>query len=157
MIEDYLAALTGEERAIVSALAAYAFSQGYKARKDKTSALGYTFTHSKVRKTILRFTSDKGKPVIRLKFFATPRYSHFFQEAIKFTIEEYDFKYTGCYGCGKCDGTQGYRYKYPDGREYYRCGAELIEIFDIRNIPLEEMLELLKKQHEYYLSGLLTV
>lgn len=152
MMEDYLAALAIDERTICSAIANYAFTLGYKAKKDKTSALGYTFMHSQVKKPTLRFTSQRGKPIIRLKFFASRAYSEFFHEVIRSTIEEYDFKYTGCYGCGKCDGTQGYSYRYSDGREYYRCGAELIEIFDIQNVPLEEIFDLFKRQHEYYLS-----
>jgi hypothetical protein len=64
----------------------------------------------------------------------------------------YDFRYTGCYGCGKCDGTRGYHYRYPDGREFYRCGSELIEIDDIRGVPVGELLALFKAQHGYYLA-----
>jgi hypothetical protein len=153
IMEDYLDALASDEKTIFSAIANYTFSLGYKAKRDKTRSIGYTFTHRKVKKHILRFSLDRGKPILRLKFFASHTYSGFFHEAIKSTIEEYDFKYTGCYGCGNCDGTQGYIYQYPDGREYYRCGTELIEISDIRNVPLAEILELIKKQHEYYLSG----
>jgi hypothetical protein len=152
-MEDYLDTLASDERTMFSTIADYAFRLGYKAKRDKTNSLGYTFTHKKVKKQILRFSLNKGKPILRLKFFASHPYSAFFHEAIRFTIEEYDFKYTGCYGCGNCDGTQGYHYKYADGREYYRCGTELIEISDIRNVPLAEILDLFKKQHEYYLSG----
>jgi hypothetical protein len=151
MMDDYLDLLSDDERTILSAISAYAFRLGYKVKKDKTSALSYTFAHSKVKKPILRFTSHRGKPILRLKFFASTSYSGFFHEAIQHTIEEYNFRYTGCYGCGRCDGTRGYAYRYPDGREYYRCGSELIEIEDIRKIPLDEMLELFKTQHEYYL------
>jgi hypothetical protein len=153
IMEDYLAALAPDERAVCSAIARYAFDLGYKAKKDKTNALGYTFTHSQIKKTILRLTSNRGRPVLRLKFFAARTYSQFFHEAIRSTIEEYGFRYTGCYGCGTCDGTQGYRYNYADGREYYRCGSELIEIGEIRHVPLAELLELFRRQHEYYLSG----
>lgn len=153
MIEDYLELLAEEEKTIFSTIADYAFRLGYKAKKDKTNSLGYTFTHGKVKKQVLRFSLNRGKPILRLKFFASRDYSDFFHEAIKFTIEEYNYKYTGCYGCGNCDGKQGYKYKYPDGREYYRCGTELIEISDLRNMPVEEMLALFKKQHEYYLSA----
>ena len=151
-MEDYLATVTTDERPIFSAIAKYAFSLGYKVKKDKTNALGYTFIHSKIKKPILRFTSNKGKAILRLKFFASPTYSHFFHEAIRVTIEEYAYKYTGCYRCGNCDGTQGYRYRYPDGREHYRCGAELIEIGDVKKVPLAELLDLFKTQHEYYRS-----
>jgi hypothetical protein len=73
---------------------------------------------------------------------------------IRTAIEEYDYQGTGYYSCGNCDGIHGYQYKYSDGREYYRCGKELIEIYDTSNLPLEELLDLLKKQHEYFLSNL---
>jgi hypothetical protein len=152
-MDDYFEILNDDQRKVFSTLAEHAFSLSYKAKTDKVKAIGYSFTHSKVKKQILRFTSSKGKALLRIKFFASPTYSVFFHEAIRATIEEYDFKYTGCYGCGDCDSTQGYRYTYPDGREYYRCGKELIEISDTRNLPLEELLELLKRQHEFFLSS----
>ncbi len=155
-MDDYYAILTEEERDVFSSIADFAFNLGYKAKKDKTNAIGYSFKHSKLSKQILRFTSSRGKPVLRIKYFASPAYSEFFHEAIRATIEEFDYKYTGCYGCERCDGTNGYRYTYPDGREYYRCGSELIEITDVRNLPLEELLELLQKQHEFFLSRLPT-
>ena len=152
-MEDYLNTLPDNQRTKFLTIANFAFSLGYKAKKDKTSALGYTFTNNKIKKTLLRFTSQQGKPILKLKFFASYSYSVFFQNLIRSTIEEYDYKYTGCYGCGKCDGTEGYQYQYPDGREYFRCGLELIEIFDVENVPVEEFLLLFKKQHEYYLPG----
>lgn len=155
-VDDYFAILTDVERKVFSTIAEHAFSWGYKAKKDKVNAIGYTFTHSKVKNQILRFTSSKEKPILRIKFFASPAYSGFFHEAIRAAIEEYDYRGTGCFGCGSCDGTHGYRYKYSDGREYYRCGKELIEIYNTSNLPLEELLELLKKQHEYFLASLPT-
>ncbi|RPI88462.1 MAG: hypothetical protein EHM41_01195 [Chloroflexi bacterium] len=153
-MDDYFALLSADEKAIFTTIASYAFTLDYKAKRDKSKTLSYTFTHSNVKRLILRFSSSKGKPIIKLKFFASPYYSSFFQEAIRAVIEEYDYKYTGCYGCGKCNSTEGYRYKYPDGREYYRCGTELIELTDISNLPVPELLDLLKKQHDYYSSGL---
>lgn len=153
-MNDYYTILTDDERMVFSAIAEYAFSLGYKAKKDKINAIGYSFMHSKVKTQILRFTSSNGKPILRIKFFASPTYSKFFHEAIRATIEEYDYKYTGCYGCGECNGTHGYQYKYPDGREYYRCGKELVEIFDMCGMPLRELLDLLKRQHEFFLSSL---
>lgn len=152
-MDDYLDRLSKEERAIFSTIAQYAYGLGYKAKKDRTSAIGYTFTHRKIKKRILRFSIDKGKPILRIKFFASQHYTGFFHEAIRATIEEYDYRYTGCYGCGNCNGTEGYRYQYPDGREYYRCGSELIEISDVRNMPLGELLDLFKKQHDHYLRS----
>ena len=153
-MDDYFAILTADEKRIFSTIAEYAFSLGYKARRDKTSAIGYSFIHSQVKKQIVRFTSSQNKPILRIKYFASPDYSPFFHEAIRATIEEYDFRYTGCYGCGDCDGTQGYWYQYPDGKEYYRCGKELIELFDTSELPLDGLLDLLQSQHEFFISSL---
>ena len=151
-MDDYLVLLAENERTIFKTIADYAFLLGYRAKKDKTAALGYSFTHSKIKKPVLRFTSSRGKPILRLKFFASPVYSEYFQEAIKATIEEYDYRYTGCFGCGRCDSTQGYTYRYPDGREYYRCGSELIEFYNLEKAPVGELLKLFKQQHDYYLA-----
>lgn len=153
-MEDYLETASDEEKLVLSTIADYAFDLGYQAKKDKSKTPGYTFKHSKIKKLILRFSTSKGKPIIKLKFFAAQQYSRFFLEALKEVIEEFDYRYTGCYGCRKCDGTEGYLYRYQDGREYYRCGTELIELSDVKNVPLVEFLELFKTQHEYYLSQL---
>jgi len=149
-MDDYFALVDIDEKGILLNIAKYAYSLGYKAKREKTKSIGYTFAHNKVKKQILRFVNHNGRPIIKLKFFASTQYSLFFSEAIRTVIEEYDYKYTGCYGCGKCDGTQGYHFKYSDGREYFRCGIELIEITDIKNIPLEEFLDLFKAQHDFY-------
>ncbi|HZW02377.1 MAG TPA: hypothetical protein VFF68_00505 [Anaerolineaceae bacterium] len=153
-MDEYLALLSADERAIFSTIAEYAFSLGYKAKRDKSKTPGVTFTHSKVKKLVLRFSSSKGKPILKLKFFAAPQVSEYFQEALRVTIEEYNYRYTGCYGCGSCSGTDGYRYRYADGREYYRCGTELIELTDLANLPVPELLDLFRAQHEFCAAGL---
>ena len=143
------------EKSRLAAITELALELGYRPKLDMSKSVSYTFHHPKVKKTILRFVTRQGRLVVLMKFFATPAYSDFFQEAIRSTIEEYDYKYTGCYGCNnRCNETEGYRYRYTDGREYYRCGTELIEIHDISKAPLPEILALLKRQHEFYLAKL---
>ncbi len=151
-MEDYLALLAENEKPVILALADEAIKLGYRVKRDKTKDLSYGLVHPKISKRILRFTLNKGKPMVRLKYFAAPTYSDYFHEAIRRTIEEHDYRYTGCYGCGSCDGTQGYTYRYADGREYYRCGTELIELPDVGSIPLDEILALFRIQHAFYLD-----
>lgn len=153
-MDDYFAILTDAERRVFLAITESAHQLGYRAKRDKTRSLSYTFTHRKVKKTLLRFATNRDKPILKIRFCATQQYSTFFHEAIRKTIEEYNFKYTGCYGCGNCDGTEGYWYQYPDGRKVFRCGTELIEIDDICSMPLEELLTLFKNQHDRYLADL---
>ncbi len=147
--------LSPAEKSRLTAIADFACELGYSPKRDKSRSISYTFHHPKVKKTILRFVTRQGRPVLSMKFFSSKEYSEFFHQTIRAAIEEYDYKYTGCYGCDNhCNKTDGYRYRYPDGREYYRCGTELIEIQDFTRAPLEETLALLKRQHEFYLSKL---
>lgn len=124
---------------------------GYKLKRAKTKDINYLFTHTKVKRNILKFSVLKDSIIVKAKFYASKEYSTVFQNAIKATIEEYDFKYTGCYGCGKCkEEFMGYTYTYPDGKSYFRCGLELIELLEFNDYMLEELMELLKHQHDYY-------
>lgn len=74
-----------------------------------------------------------------------------FQNAIKNVIEEYDSKYTGCYGCGRCERKlEGYTYIYQDGRQVFRCGRELVPIYDYDEASIEEIKKLMNEQDEFY-------
>lgn len=125
---------------------------GYKVKRAKTKDINYVFTNSKTKRHILKLSITKERPVVKLKFYASNDYSNVFNESIRLAIEEFDFKYTGCYGCGKCDTSiQGYKYLYDDGREYFRCGNELIELVDYNKDLEDELFKLIMNQHEYYL------
>ena len=153
-MDEFFAALNPSEKTLFSAIAESAFSLGYRVRRDQTKDLNYSFLHRQVRPLILRFSILKGRAVVRLKFFAASQYSAFFADALKATIEEYDFRYTGCYGCEKCDGSRGYTIRYLDGRDYFRCGLELIELPGLRLEQVPELLDLFRQQHEFYLTNL---
>ena len=153
-MDEFFAAINPSEKALFSAIAEYAFSLGYRARRDQTKDLNYSFLHRQVKPLIMRFSILRGQPVIRLKFFAASHYSRFFEDALKATIEEYNFRYTGCYDCEKCDGTRGYIIRYPEGREYFRCGLELIELPGLGLEQVPELLALFRQQHEFYLIHL---
>lgn len=104
---------------------------------------------------MLKFSIENDLPVLKMKFYATASYTDLFHEGVRAVVEEYNYKYTGCYQCGKCkDGLEGYEYTYPDGRNYFRCGIELISLPPITHNDVPEILQLLKNQHEHYLSML---
>lgn len=153
-MQDFLSLLTPADLPVFTAAAEYAFSLGYRAKRDQTKDLNYSFMHRQVKPLIMRFSILRGQPVIRLKFFAASHYSRFFEDALKATIEEYNFRYTGCYDCEKCDGTRGYIIRYPEGREYFRCGLELIELPGLGLEQVPELLDLFRQQHEFYLTNL---
>lgn len=144
-------------------LAEYAINLGYNPVRNKTCDVTIDFRKNKVKKTILKMEAKEQKhngykygerniPGLRLRFFAAEEYSDIFKNGIQNVIEEYEGKYTGCYGCGRCDGTDGYNYIYPDGRQVYRCGGELISIFNFTVKDIPEIKKLLKIQDHYYME-----
>ena len=154
-LNDFFNSLSDEDRKIYSEIATCAYELGYKAKRAKTKDINYVFTSSKIKKHLLKFSFKDDKPNLKMKFYASKNYSSIFNDSVKKVIEEFNFKYTGCYKCGKCKETPlGYIYEYPDGKRYFRCGSELIELPSIDESVVPEILSLLKTQHEYYLSNM---
>ena len=153
-LNDFFNSLNDEDRKIYSKIANFAYELGYKAKRANTKDINYVFTSSKIKKHLLKFSFKDGKPNLKIKFYASKNYSNIFNDSVREVIEEFNFKYTGCYKCGKCKVTpSGYIYEYPDGKTYFRCGSELIELPSIDESIVPEILSLLKTQHEYYLSN----
>lgn len=153
ILDDFFNKLNSEDQELYSRVARFAYELGYKCKRAKTKDINYIFTNSKTKKHLLKFSYSEGKPELKMKFYASKNYSKLFHEAIKDVIEEFNYRYTGCYKCGKCkDVPEGYIYEYPDGKRYFRCGSELIYLQYIQKEDVPEILSLLKIQHEYYLS-----
>lgn len=136
------------EYQLYSNLSSYAIKIGYKKQIAKTKDLIHLYLHPKTKERVLKFShSNKYGFSIHLKYDKSKSYSHFFHEAVRKTIEESEWAYTGCYsGCRKCDGSRGYTYTYEDGRSYFRCYQELIELSGMTNHELEDTKQLLLRQ-----------
>jgi hypothetical protein len=162
LMKDFLQHCNNAYHQMFIQLAEYAISLGYTPKKCKTSSYSLDFKSNKNQKAIMKMEEleqrhdkygygERGVPGLRLKFYASKEYSEMFRRGIKNVIEEFEGKYTGCYGCGRCnDSLQGYNYTYPDGKEVFRCGTELISIFDFTDKDLIEIKRLLKEQAEYF-------
>ena len=161
LVEEFLSQIPTEYTDLFRALADYANSLGYRPVRGRTASLSIDFRSRKTKRTIMKFTLEEEKhdgfgygerkiPGLRMRFFAAEEYSEIFHRAVQYVIERFDGKYTGCYGCGRCQGEpQGYHYTYPDGRTVFRCGGELLSVFDFSDTDLDEMKALLTKQAEY--------
>lgn len=153
IINGFLSNLNDEDKKIYSEIAFFAYDLGYRAKRAKTKDINYVFTNSKTKKHLIKFSYEDEKPKLKMKFYASNNYSSFFHDAVKEAIEIFNYKYTGCYRCGKCNNVpMGYTYVYPEGRKYFRCGNELISLPPLKKNIVPEVLSLIKTQHEYYLS-----
>lgn len=156
LLNSFLLELPERYREIFRELGEYAISLGYRPKRTKSKDFTLDFSKNKVKRTILKMeVHDNGQksnsPGLRLKFYATEAYSKIFRDGVQTVIEEFNGKYTGCYGCGRCKGKlEGYIFTYPDGKEVFRCGNELIAIHDFDAHDIPEIKALLKTQDEFF-------
>jgi hypothetical protein len=160
LIKDFIAELPETYREMYQDIANYAMVLGYTPKKTKSKDFVLDFAKSKVKRTILKMELyDNGKkmngPGLRLKFYASKDYSDIFKKDVQRVIEEFNGKYTGCYGCGKCKGElEGYTFIYSDDTKVFRCGNELIAIHDFTYQDIPEIKSLLNTQDEYFMKNI---
>lgn len=170
-IDEYLlnSTMNNNDKDAFREIAKYASELDYTPKHGKNARgeiMYLCFIKSKVSRTLMKFriwgpwddiafyTKDnEGKVQLILSFFTTPEYSKIFHQGIKRVIEEFDGKYTGCYGCGKCKGKlQGYTYIYPDGKKVFRCGGELIELPFVGSEYADEIKKMIKTQDNFWME-----
>lgn len=165
IINEFLPSIDTNYHPMFLDLAEYSVSLGFNPVRNKTHDVSIDFRNNKIKRAIMKMEAKEQKhdgftygardiPGLRLRFFAAKEYSEIFKRGIQNVIEEFEGRYTGCYGCGRCDGTEGYIYQYPDGRQVYRCGSELLSIFDFSEQDIPENKKLLKMQADYYFEKL---
>lgn len=151
-LDTILSALPESCRAGYAEIAAYAISLGYMpvlkgARKDYAD-----FTNNKLKRTILKINTDPKSRWPAMKFYALPAYSGIFEQAVGQRLAYWQkLGYEArCFGCGKCDGTHGYRCALPDGTKGFLCGYGVIPLpsFTAENSP--EVKEAMQVQHAFF-------
>ena len=159
LLNEFYNKVSKEDLELYKELAKMAIRLGYNPKKTSKTSFSLNFSNSKTKKTILRFIVDinKHRTLIfwKLKFYANKNYSQYFDKCLKDTIEKFDFKYVGCYGCGGKFGNckeekLGYNIEYDDGRKYFRCGFELIDINIISKDLVEEAIKMMEIQHKAF-------
>jgi hypothetical protein len=147
LIETLINTLPEQDKEIYKEIAEFALNLGYKPQKVNKEGFTLDFINNTTRKKILKLAKDD----FRLKFYASDNYSQKFQDGIKKVIEDFGGRYTGCYGCGRCNnGLQGYDYHYSDGKVIFRCGSELISVKGITSEDIPEIKQLMTTQDNYF-------
>ena len=135
-------------------VAEYAISLGYMpvvkgVRKDYLD-----FSNSKLKRTILKIqaATPKFPPYIAIKFYAIPEYSSYFKKAVDDRLSTWNrLNYEArCFGCGKCDGTEGYTVTLPDLKQGFLCGFGLLPLPQLCADNIAEVKEALRLQDESF-------
>ena len=160
LLNDFINELPEIYQEMFKDIAEYTISLGYTPKKTKSKDFVLDFSKSKVKRTILKMEiHDNAKkengPGLRLKFYASKDYSDIFKKGVQKVIEEFNGKYTGCYGCGRCKGELGgYTFIYSNGTNVFRCGNELIAIHNFSSKNVAEIKSLLKAQDEFFIKSI---
>jgi hypothetical protein len=113
------------------------------------------FSKSKLKRTILKIKNDpKFPPYLEIKFYALSKYSAYFQKAIEDRIStwnrlNYEFR---CFGCGKCNGTEGYTIVLPNDKKGFLCGFGLLPLPPLSVENISETKEALRIQNDYFIA-----
>jgi hypothetical protein len=156
ILKEFYDHVSEEEKTLYENLAKKAIELGYFPKREKTKNVTISFSNRKTKKTLLKY-SVNSKRIYgwRLKFYANKEYSKIFDQSIKEEIERFNFKYVGCYGCGKCKKEKlGYNIKYEDGTKYFRCGGELIPVKIISDDVVKEAVKMMDIQHLGFINEL---
>lgn len=151
-LNTILTALPEDCRESYQEIAEYAISLGYMpvlkgSRRDYAD-----FINSKLKRTILKKNTNPDYRWIAIKFYALSEYKGIFQDAVDERLSYwnklgYEAK---CFGCGKCDGTHGYKCITQSGAEGFLCGFGVVPIPTFKAENIEEVKEAIKIQDEFF-------
>ena len=151
--EKIISALPGDCRQSFREIAECAVSLGYMPAVKGTRKDYADFSNSKLKRTIMKINTDpKFPPGLAIKFYALPIYSPYFQSAIDdrlSTWKRLGYK-ARCFGCGKCDGSEGYPVTLPDGNEGFLCGFGLLPLPAPSGENIPEVKEALRLQDDFF-------
>jgi len=154
LIESCVAKINPEEREAYRAIAQYAVELGYMPKQVLRSGKksdDLDFKKNKVKRKLMQLRATDGNLKIKMVFCATPDCFEYLQAETEF----YEGKnFFGCGGCGRCKGEpQGYTHTYPDGKTVFRCGAELVHMWDLDAVKhLDEIKTMMKTQDELWMA-----
>jgi len=156
LVHTYLAQFGDENKPLYQDIIAFLSALGYHPRKEKSSL---SFKHNLHNKQLVKMGTrvSKGKdasPSFSLRFSACRGYSQRFIDIVGAYMTKYPTRSALCPSnkCHFCAGeadTHVYTHEFPDGERKAHCGAYAIEIPNITADDLEEIKQLLKKEHEY--------
>ena len=135
-------------------VAEYAVSLGYMPSLKGTNGNYLDFTKSRVKRTILKIQTNPKFPHLEMKFYAIPKYSAFFQRAVDERLLTWNrLKYeVRCFGCGKCDGTEGYTVTLIDGEQGFLCGFGLLPLPSFNTESVPEVKDALRVQDAFFMK-----
>ena len=152
-LEKVLSVLPDDCQKNFREIAEYAILLGYMPAVKGVRKDYLDFSNSRLKRTILKIKTDSQfPPYLEMKFYAIPIYSSYFQRAIGDRLSTWNRLHyeARCFGCGKCDGTEGYVVILPDGKKGFLCGFGLLPLPSLSAENVHEVKEALRLQDDFF-------
>jgi hypothetical protein len=156
LISGLMSLLEEEEKVMCQDIIDCLTKLDYIPQKQKVQGYVLSFKNNKVNQTIVKIgirTKEIKKAFFSIKFYTCKnppqKFSKAVQKAILSSKEQY--KCCNCNVCGADIEERGYHYTYPDGKEFIRCGAYVVEIPNLVPDDIYDFNNLLIEQHEYFI------
>ena len=167
MLTEFLGLLPDEQKSVFGKIARHLYELGYAIQRQKVKDFVISFKHSENGKVIAKMGFRNKKGFFSLRFFACASVPEKYINALCADIISQNEQYSGVKNlnpvnmitnkCGYCEdicsgGGLGYYCKLPDGRTVTRCGAYPVVIPEFGEADISEMMEVIREQHDYFLS-----
>ncbi len=155
LIAELISQLNDDEQIMCRKIIACLTELGYVPYKESVRDFVLSFKNREVRQTITKIGIKSGREkgvFYRIKFYACESPPLKFLDAVINTVIQSNGQY-GCSDCGVCgatEGKRGYRCQLPNGTEFLRCGAYVVEIPNLAPEDITDFNALLNEQHAYF-------
>lgn len=156
-LERIMAALPDGVRATYRDIAEHAMALGYMPVLKGARETYADFTKGRVKRSILKIDTDPNfPPRLAIRYYTLPAYTPFLEKAVldRAMALRGDGYEVRCYGCGRCDGTQGYRFTLPDGGQGFWCGRDIMPLPPFGEAQLLEIKAAMRAQDDFYMRTL---
>jgi len=154
-LHKILSSLPDDCREPFREVAEYAISLGYVPKLNAKETYA-DFNSTKTKRIILKIDAAATPPRLAMQFCPMPAYSGIFYDAIveRVGILVQMGHTPRCWGCGKCDGTEGHTYVLSDGKTGFLCGRGVMTLPSFCAENVSEVKAALKAQDDYLLGSI---
>ncbi len=154
LITSFLTGLSEDQKSLFGELILQLSALGYSPCKQRSYIV---FKHKQHNKQMAKMGFKRNKaqmPFFELRFSACRGYSKRFEDIVCAHVCSKSFKEAQCMN-NRCDYCMGDAFSHvytcvlPDGEVKHQCGATAIEIPDMKAEDIEELKQLIRKEHTY--------
>ena len=153
-INEFYEMISKEERAVFQPIIETLVELGYTPMKKRTKGFILSFSNLTHNRVLARFgvRENEEKAFFGLRFSSCTSYSDKFANVIRDRILSKNNRLAKCEKCRYCKGDK-FVYTYVfDGECKAACGAFVLEVPNVTLSDVDEIKQLIKEQHDYFMK-----